>query len=180
LIKPPELFKTDRLLMRLPTLDDSKPLFHEYAQDPEVTKYLTWRPHENLDTTLAFIRRCIQRWQDGTAFPWVITRKQDAAVLGMIEMRIDQFKADLGYGLARRYWGQGYTTEAVKALVQWALDQESIFRVWATCDVDNLASARVMEKAGMQKEGILRRYILHPSISSEPRDCFCYSINKQK
>jgi hypothetical protein len=53
-----------------------------------------------------------------------------------------------------------------------------IFRVWALCDVDNLASARVMEKVGMQREGILRRWILHPNLSDEPRDVYCYSVVK--
>jgi RimJ/RimL family protein N-acetyltransferase len=56
--------------------------------------------------------------------------------------------------------------------------QNAIYRVWATCDVENLASAHVLEKAGMQKEGILRRYILHPNISPEPRDSYCYSVIK--
>lgn len=159
-------------------MDDAEEIFQGHAKDPEVTKYLTWRPHENIETTTAFVKRCIQCWQDGSAFPWVITRKEDNLLIGMIETRIDLFKADLGYGLAKPYWNKGYTTEAVKAVIRWALSQESIYRVWAVCDVDNTASARVLEKAGMQREGILRRSILHPNVSSEPRDCYCYSIVK--
>jgi ribosomal-protein-alanine N-acetyltransferase len=97
----------------------------------------------------------LTRWrqtkEDEAVFPWVMTRKQDHALLGMIELRIEEYRADLGYGIARPYWGRGFTTEAVKAIVHWALDQEQIYRVWAVCDLDNLASARVMEKAGMQK-----------------------------
>jgi ribosomal-protein-alanine N-acetyltransferase len=96
----------------------------------------------------------------------------------MIEIRLDKFRADFGYGIARQYWGYGYTTEAAKIVIQWALEQESIYRVWAICDVENVASTRVMDKAGMQKEGILRRFMLHPNISTEPRDCYCYSIVK--
>ena len=177
-MKPPERLETPRLLLRLPTLDDAEPIFQKYAQDPEVSKYLFWRPHENIGTTREFMRRCIQCWKDETAFPWVITRKSDHVLLGMIEMRIDRFRADFGYGIARQYWGNGYTTEAAKVVIAWALKQESIYRVWAICDVENLASARVMEKAGMQKEGILRRFVIHPNISSKPRDCYCYSIVK--
>jgi RimJ/RimL family protein N-acetyltransferase len=177
-MKPPETFETSRLLLRLPTLDDAEPIFQKYAQDPEVSKYLFWRPHENIDTTTVFLHRCIQCWVDETAFPWIITRKNDNMLLGMIEMRIDRFRADFGYGIARQYWGNGYTTEAAKVIIQWAFDQEGIYRVWAICDVENLASARVMEKAGMQKEGILRRFSIHPNISSKPRDCYCYSVVK--
>ena len=70
-------------------------------------------------------------------------------------------------------------TEAVKALVTWALQRPEIYRVWAVCDIDNKASARVMEKAGMQREGILRRWSIHPNVSNEPRDSYCYAILKQ-
>ena len=177
-MKPPEILETSRLLLRPPTMDDAESIFRKYAQDPEVIKYLVWRPHENVDTTKAFIKRCIQCWRDETAFPWVITRKADHALLGMIEMRIDRFRADFGYAIAKSYWGNGYTTEAAKIIIQWALKQESLYRVWAICDVENLASARVMEKAGMQKEGVLRRFAIHPNISAEPRDCYCYAIVK--
>ena len=59
-------------------------------------------------------------------------------------------------------------------------DAEAIFRIWAVCDLDNFASARVLEKAGMQREGVLRRYILHPNISSEPRDVYCYATVRAK
>src|SRR5215831_19227433 len=69
-------------------------------------------------------------------------------------------------------------TEAVKSIVDWALKQREIYRVWSVCDVDNVGSARVMEKVGMQKEGILRRWSVHPSISPEPRDAYCYAITK--
>jgi RimJ/RimL family protein N-acetyltransferase len=62
--------------------------------------------------------------------------------------------------------------------VDWALTQPTIYRVWATCDVDNLASARLLEKIGMQREGLLRRWIIPPNISEVPRDCWCYAKTK--
>jgi ribosomal-protein-alanine N-acetyltransferase len=177
-MKPPETLESSRLLLRLPTMDDAEPIFQKYAQDTEVTKYLHWRPHESINTTREFLHRCIQSWNDETAFPWVIIYKNDDALLGMIEIRINRYRADIGYGIAQQYWGNGYATEAAKIIIKWALEQESIYRVWAICDVENLASTRVMEKAGMQKEGILRRFVLHPNIHNEPRDCYCYSIVK--
>ena len=177
-MKPPELLETQRLLLRVPILDDTNAVFRKYAQDAEVTKYLVWRPHENIDETREFMQRCVQCWEDESAFPWVIIRKSDNELLGMIEMRIDGFRADFGYVIARQYWGNGYVPEVAKTVIEWTLKQESIFRVWVVCDLENPASARVMEKIGMQKEGILRRFVLHPNISSEPRDCYCYSIVK--
>ena len=176
--KPPEVFETARLRLRLPTLGDASAIFQKYARDEEVTQYLIWQPHQNVSTTRRFIRRCFQCWQDETAFPWVILRKTDGELVGMLELRVEKTSADLGYVLAREYWGYGYAAEVAKAVVDWALAQEDIYRVWATCDIENHASARVLEKAGMQREGILRRYTVHPNISAEPRDSYCYSAVK--
>ena len=50
------------------------------------------------------------------------------------------------------------------------------WRIGAVCDVENRASARVMEKAGLEREGILRRWIIHPNVGFEPRDCFSYAM----
>jgi [ribosomal protein S5]-alanine N-acetyltransferase len=178
MMKPPETIETPRLLLRLPCLADDEAIFEGYAQDPQVTRYLIWKPHENIETTRTFLRGCLEAWETGHAFPWVITFIEDHRLLGMIELRINNFKADLGYVLARAAWGHGYATEAVKAIVTWTLAQPAIYRVWAVCDTENAASAHVLEKAGMQREGILRRFTIHPTISAEPRDAYCYSIVK--
>ena len=66
-------------------------------------------------------------------------------------------------------------TEALRAVADWALAQPGIWRIGDVCDVDNRASARVMEKAGMSCEGRLRRWGIHPCISPEPRDCLSYA-----
>jgi RimJ/RimL family protein N-acetyltransferase len=175
---PPEILETSRLLLRIPLLNDANAIFQKYAQDQEVTKFLVWKPHANMNVTKAFVHGCIKCWQDNSAFPWVVVRKNDHELVGMIELRIDKFRADLGYVIAREYWGNGFATEITKSVIDWAITQESIFRVWATCDVENIASARVLEKAGMKREGILRRFIIHPNISDEPRDSYCYSVVK--
>jgi RimJ/RimL family protein N-acetyltransferase len=177
-MKPPKILETPRLRLRPPVLDDAAAIFTKYAHDREVTKYLMWRPHQNLEETKDFLRRCLAVWEHGPAFPWVITRKEDHQLLGMIEIRLEGFKAEVGYVLAKPYWNQGYITEAVQAMVDWALKQKEIYRVAAFCDVENLASARVMEKVGMQKEGVLGRWVMHPNRSNKPRDCYCYAICK--
>ena len=133
-------------------LEDAEEIFRKYAQDPEVTKYLTWRPNQNVQETHDFVRACLQAWDDGKSFHWVVVRKEDQELLGMITARADDHKWELGYVLARPYWGKGYMTEVVKKLVDCGVKQEGIYRVWSVCDVDNLASARVMERAGMQRE----------------------------
>jgi ribosomal-protein-alanine N-acetyltransferase len=177
-MNPPERLETDRLVLRPPTLADGESVFITYAQDPEVTRYLTWQPHPSITQTLEFLAGCMEAWRGDCRFPYIITLKGADSAIGMIEVRLDGFKAEVGYGMGRAHWGKGYMTEAVRALIAWALGQTEIYRVWAICDVDNIASRRVMEKAGMQQEGILRREIIHPNISTEPRDCYLYAIVK--
>jgi RimJ/RimL family protein N-acetyltransferase len=177
-INPPKTLKTERLRLRKAKLSDAEAIFRQYAQDPEVTKYVSWRAHSDVEETRDYMRMCLLAWDVGKAFHWVIERLEDKQVIGMIIARVDKEKWELGYVLARKYWGRGYMTESLKGLIAWALKQKNIFRIWAVCDVDNAASARVMEKAGMQREGILRRWSVHPNISPEPRDSSCYAIVK--
>ena len=174
-VQPPTIIDTARLHLRRPVADDSATIFAQWAQDREVTRYLTWKPHTSLAQTQEFVRRCAAVWTDGAAFPWIVRLNEDDQIVGMIELRVKGHRADIGYVIARRWWGQGIAAEAAGAVVGWAMAQSSIFRVWAVCDCDNRASARVLEKAGMQREGVLRRWMVHPNVSDEPRDCFVYA-----
>jgi RimJ/RimL family protein N-acetyltransferase len=177
-LRPPERFETSRLTLRTPVIEDAKSIFQNYANDRLVTRYLHWQPHENLAETKAFIQRCTNVWRAGTAFPWVMCLKKTGEVIGMIELRIDGHRADMGYVLARDYWEKGLATEAAKLILDWAIAQPPVYRVWAVCDIDNHPSARVLEKIGMQREGVLRRWLFHPNLDKEPRDCYSYALIK--
>jgi [ribosomal protein S5]-alanine N-acetyltransferase len=80
--------------------------------------------------------------------------------------------------LARDHWGQGIMPEALQAVVDLFWSDPAVFRIWAICDVENPASARVLEKIGMVREGTLRRFVMHPNISPEPRDAYCYALTR--
>ncbi len=177
-MNPPEQFETDRLILRKPKTDDAPAIFSAYAQDPEVTRHLTWRPHKSVEETYAIIDKILKLWMDEETYSYAITLKDSGTLIGMIAAHPDGIGIGIGYVLARLHWGQGYMTEAVRKISEWALGQPDIYRVFATCGVDNLASARVMEKAGMQREGILRKYIIHPNVSDVPSDSYIYAIVK--
>ena len=175
----PEKLESQRLYLRKPQKTDATTIFNNYARDPDTSRYLTWAPHRSINDTKRFLNETIKQWDKGKAFSWAIIRRNDQKLLGMIGIaELNVHGAMIGFVLDKTYWGMGYTTEAVKTLVDWAIGQESIFRVWAVCDTENGASARVLEKAGMQQEGILRRWVVLPNISDVPRDCFCYSVVK--
>lgn len=175
---PEHTWETSRLLAKPAAVADAQIVFEEYASDPAVAKYMTWKPHGTVEDTVEFLRRCERVWIEGSAFPWSLWNIQDGAFAGLIEIRVGTSSVDIGYALTRRFWRQGLMSEAVASVIQWALAQPAIYRVWATCDVENVASARLLERVGMQREGVLRRWLTHPNVSEAPRDCLCYSIVK--
>ena len=71
-------------------------------------------------------------------------------------------------------------SEALGAVMEWAFAQPAIFRVWAVCDVDNEASAGLLERNGFHQEGILRKWSVHPNVSDVPRDCYCYAKTRNR
>jgi [ribosomal protein S5]-alanine N-acetyltransferase len=174
-VKPPARIETARLTLRKPVAEDTARIYEAYARDPEVTRYLTWRPHRAVADGEEPAAHRLAAWESGKYFSWVITLPDDGELVGMISIRPDGWRVDLGYVLGRRFWGRGYMTEAARAVLDYLMTEPEVFRVWAVCDVENLASARVMEKAGMRREGILRRWAMHPNVSEEPRDCLCYA-----
>ena len=174
----PDTVETLRLYLRRPVTTDAERIFQTYAQDREVTRYVEWIPHTSVETTKKFIALCQDRWTNSVAFPYVITRKEDGELLGMIEVRPKGHRANFGYVLGRSYWGNGFMPEAIAAIVKITLEPPAVYRMEATCDVENKASARALEKSGFLREGLLRRYIIHPNISSEPRDSVLYALTK--
>lgn len=175
---PGRNWKTSRLLAKPAAVEDAQVVFADYASDPAVSKYMTWEPHRHIDETTDFLRRCERTWTEGSEFTWTLWTKDDEALAGILSIRMDASAVHLGYALAQRWWRQGLMTEALKPVIQWALAQPTIYRVWATCDVDNIASARLLDRMGMEHEGVLRRWLMHPNVSDIPRDCLCYSIVK--
>jgi RimJ/RimL family protein N-acetyltransferase len=168
------VLETRRLRLRLPTLEDAAGVA-AYASDPDVSRYVSWPRHRSLADAESFLKYAIDAVERGHERIWVIVDRATAAVAGTIGVRVQGHRRELGYALARRWWGQGVATEAAEAVVAWALAQPEVLRVWAVCDVDNVASARVLEKIGMRREGRLANWAVMPNQGGAPRDCWCYA-----
>ncbi len=178
MIRIEESFETDRLIIRKPFINDYKAVYNNWANDPEITRYLTWRIHASSDETRRFINQCIEDWTDGIRFPFIICLKSSDEIIGMIEFRVDIFICEVGFVLCKKYWRNGIMTEALNKLLYHFLSFESIYRVQAYCDIDNIGSFRLLQKAGMKNEGILHRYKIYPNISSLPRNCHILARTK--
>jgi len=171
----PETFDTERLHVRRLRRGDAPTVFRAWAQDPEVSRYLVWEPHTSIDESVAHAERCEAGWEAGSDYTWIIEDRATEKALGSIAAHVAGHRVGLGYLLVRSVWGRGLMTEAVTALRDVLEDRPEVHRVWAVCDVENVGSARVLEKAGFELEGTLRRWMLHPNVSADPRDALCYS-----
>jgi len=177
-MQPVAVLESDRLRLRRAALSDARPIFESYAQDPFVTRYLTWQPLTSLQQAEDFLVQVDRRWEDGESLAWTISLATSNQLIGMIEARIDKHRVEVGYVLAQSAWGTGFATEALQLVTAWALSQPTIRCVWAYADVDNLASIRVLEKAGLSRAGLLHSWARHPNVSDELRDCWVFSLSE--
>jgi RimJ/RimL family protein N-acetyltransferase len=166
--------ETERLLLR-----DFEPgdrdAAHAYGSGPEVVRFLHFGPNDEAATD-TFIRHVLALQQPGPRDDWTlaVVRKSDGPLIGACSLRVrDEYSGDIGYVYRREAWGQGYGSEAVRAIVDAGFEQLGLRRIWATCDARNTGSARVLEKAGMQREGHFRRDRLQ---RGEWRDTYFYAI----
>ncbi|HVC54666.1 MAG TPA: GNAT family N-acetyltransferase [Stellaceae bacterium] len=174
----PDGFETQRLVLRPIEPGDAGAIFAGYAQDPDVVRYLSFRAHRTLADTEAYVGRCLAT-PTSAARTYVLIARAETALIGAFDLRRrDAHRLDCGCVMAQPWWGRGLMTEALSAVAAWAMAQDAIWRLGAVCDIEHDAAARVMEKAGMRREGILRRWMMHPNISAAPRDCFSYAMTR--
>ena len=150
-------------------------MYRAYATDSEVTRYLSWRPHANVSETESFLELVETWWEEGREYTWAIETLDTSNLIGSIGIRNMGSTRQVGYVLARPYWGQGFMTEALVRVIEIAMETPEVFRFEGFCTVENLASARVMEKAGMTYEGTLRRFAVVPNLGPEPLDSKCFA-----
>jgi len=179
-VNPPATLETPRLRLRAPAAGDAEAIFEAYTQDIQVARYTTWAPHRSLGETRKFLEQhCEAGRKAGTVFSWLITLSDGGHAAGMIDFRLAACRAEVGYVLARRYWGRGLMTEAAGAVVEWVIAQPEIHRVWATVDLENVASQRVLEKVGVVREGVLRRWLVAPNLGPVSRDVWSFARIKE-
>lgn len=154
---PVEL-RTARLLLRPPRSDDAD-AYVALASDPEFAAFGSRRPPDRAATIRALARIIATPWQRRPEFAVILEDR----VIGRVSLDVDAVNqaAALGYGIARAHWGRGLATEAAGAVVDYAFAALGLAKVWARVDPRNEASVRVLEKLGMQREGLQRSHVVH-------------------
>jgi [ribosomal protein S5]-alanine N-acetyltransferase len=168
------VLQTERLVHRRPTAEHLQAVFDTYATDPEVTRFVMWHRHASLDDTRAFLAFSDAHWTRWGSGPLLSFLKSDGALVGGCGLIWEsRTHVTTGYLFARQYWGYGFATECVRAMVDYARS-EGARRLSATCHVDNLASARVLVKGGLILEGTLPQHTLFPNLSEVLQDVLSF------
>ena len=151
--------ETKRLILRQYRVDDVEDMFNHWASDPEVTKFLTWPAHTEVEKTNERIADWISNYPDPAFYNWAIELKSEGFIIGsisVVRMNETVASADIGYCMGKAWWGQGIMAEALQAVVDYLFAEVGMNRIAATHDKNNPNSGRVMDKVGMHVEGILR------------------------
>jgi RimJ/RimL family protein N-acetyltransferase len=177
LTKGPTTLETPRLVLRKPAISDAHAVFERYAGDPAVTRYMSWPTHKTVADTCAFLAWSDADWDRWPAGSYLVHTREGKLLGGTgLSFRTPLFAAT-GYVFARDAWGQGFATEALRAMVDLA-QVLGLKKLEAICHVEHRASARVMEKCGFRLEGIRRSHTEFPNLAPGTRaDIFSYTLD---
>ncbi len=172
-MRGPTHFKTERLVLRPFRPEDLEPL-QRYAVREEFWRYLPLEP-QTPETVASFLQaRLDEVWGDG-GYSCAVELKGASRLIGTARVSMADSApsaGDLGYALDDQHRGRGYMTEAVRRMLSIGFSELNLHRIWATADVDNTASWRLMERVGMRREGRLRG---HKCVRGAWRDSYLYA-----
>jgi RimJ/RimL family protein N-acetyltransferase len=154
---------TNRLQLRIITPDDLGDI-HQLHSLPETDRYNTLGIPENKAVTEAIVQQWLdqQQTEPNQHFTWRIADKATQQFIGLIALHLGEERFKLGevwYKLLPSFWGQGLATEALRAILKFSFEELHLHRIEAGCATENLASARVLEKVGMRREGSKRKVL---------------------
>lgn len=152
--------ETERLILRRCKTDDAEEMYKNWASDSEVTKFLTWPPHESPEVSLGIIEDWIKHYSDNSYYQWVIILKENGdepiGGISVVSMKEEISSVQIGYCIGKKWWHKGITSEALKAVMDYLFDVVGANRIESRHDPRNPNSGKVMKKCGMRYEGTLR------------------------
>jgi ribosomal-protein-alanine N-acetyltransferase len=157
------ILRTDRLTLR-PLQSTDVEAIASYSLRPEFIRFLPLPP-QTMETAAQFVERAVANDQPDPKGDWLfaIQIREAPRLIGTIRIgvrSVEHRQGDLGYAVHPDHWRKGYATEALRRILEFGFENLSLERIWATADVRNVASWRVMEKAGMEREGLMRHHLL--------------------
>ena len=146
--------ETERLKLRYLKADDAQTMFDNWTSDPEVPKYMTWLVHESVETTREILNNWLSQYEDPDCYRWGIELKGSGELIGMIDVvkYLENKVPEIGYCSGKKWWGNGYMTEALKAVAA-ELFANGFNELFIAAVRENIGSNRVIQKAGFELTG---------------------------
>ncbi len=174
--------ETEHLLLRRLTVKDAEEAYQNWCSSDIVPKYVFWNRHENVDVTKKLYEVWEKEYADLSTYRWIVQIKMTGELIGVIDVASKKFlpfgSCEIGYCYGEEFWGKGYASEALKAVIQFLFEKCDMDTIFAEYMSNNPASGKVMEKAGMTFEGILRGRIIDKD--GIRNDLGSYSITKDE
>lgn len=170
-----------RIILQPFKVSDAFFMFRNWANDPDVTRYMTWFPHENMQVTESVISSWVSDYSKPNFYQWAILLRQiDEPIgsIGVVEMDKDAKSCELGYCIGKPFWHQGYTSEAVSHVIKFLFEQVKFEKITARHDVRNPNSGAVMMKCGMKY--VTTRINIGQTKEGEPLSCAYYEISREE
>lgn len=172
--------QTERLVLRRFSSDDADAIFANWANDARVTKYMTWTPHGSVEATKLIIASWCEQYEKNDYYNWCITLNGvPIGSISVVEINDKSEHTGIGYCSGFDYWGNGYMTEAVNAVVKFLFEEVNVNRIEIGHATKNPASGKVARKCGFTLEGVKREFFRSPS-SGELLDIAFLSILKSE
>ncbi len=171
---------TKRLILRRFLITDADDMYANVCSDSRVNRYLTWKVHNSIDDTIELMKSFVARYESDSRYCWAIVEKETNQVIGTIAAPTVKEKTktiEITYAIGFDWWGKGITAEAVNAVIDFFFEKVGINRIEAGHDLLNVNSGKVMQKVGMQKEGVLRQAGIN---NTGVFDIVLYSILKEE
>lgn len=172
---PPTL-ETKRLILRKIEMSDTEAILH-YSQKSVFYQAMGRQTYSSASDIREFIATILKK---DPSFFWVVILRDKNCVIGdcgFCQFHKEARRAEVSYAIDPTYWDHGYATEATGRVIQFGFEDAGLNRIQAICNTGNVVSERVIQKSGMQFEGVLRHYIRH---EDKALDMKMYSILKQE
>lgn len=148
--------ETERLILRRFTVEDAESMYRNWASDSEVTRFLMWPMHQSVEDSRKVLGDWVASYENEDKYEWCIAKKENDEPIGSIGAFNYNEKVqsiEIGYCISKAYWHQGITSEALKAVMHFLLEEVGVSRVESRHDPRNPHSGDVMKKCGMKYEG---------------------------
>jgi [ribosomal protein S5]-alanine N-acetyltransferase len=152
--------QTERLILRRLTIEDTESVYNNWANDDEVTYYLSWPTHKDKNVTKGVLENWIKNYSKNDFYQWAIVPKainEPIGTISVVDKNDDIQMVEIGYCIGRKWWNKGITSEALNAIIKYFFEEIKVNRIEAWHDIKNQNSGKVMAKCEMKCEGNLRQ-----------------------